>query len=178
MKKSIKSIAVLFVICGVVAVLLALTNTITSPIIQKSEAEAVNRSLLLVMPDGKNFEKLEFDSEALPKTITEIYREENGGYVFKMKTVGYSSDFIIMCGVTKEGTVSGALCLSSKETLGYEKTFGENLIGKTISDIDTVDTVSGATKTTDAYRNAIKDALDAAKILSANAENMEAGENT
>ena len=33
---------------------------------------------------------------------------------------------VIMCGVSKDGVVTGALCLSSNETLGKEKTYGEN----------------------------------------------------
>lgn len=175
MKKSIKNVVVLFAICAVVAIMLSITNAITAPIIEKSEREAVNQSLLLVMPNGQNFEKLEFDPESLPETITEVYKEENGGYVFKLKTTGYSSNFIIMCGVNADGFVSGALCLSSTETLGHEKTFGEVLIGKSTSDIELVDTISGATKTTNAYRNAVEDALAAAQILSAN-ETEKAGE--
>lgn len=82
MKKSIKNVVVLFAICAVVAIMLSITNAITAPIIEKSEREAVNQSLLLVMPNGQNFEKLEFDPESLPETITEVYKEENGGYVF------------------------------------------------------------------------------------------------
>lgn len=165
MKKSVKSTLVLVGICAVMAVLLALTNAITAPIIEKNAAAAANEALLEVMPDGEGFEKMEFDAEALPKTITEVYKEANGGYVFRLKTTGYSSDFIIMCGVKADGTVSGAVCLSSTETLGHEKTFGANFTGKDVAGVDAVDTISGATKTTEAYRNAIKDALNAAIIL-------------
>ena len=70
-----------------------------------------------------------------------------------------------MCGVNADGTVSGTKCLSSSETLGYEKTYGENLVGKTSETVDEVATIAGATKTTAAYRNAVKDALNAAIIL-------------
>ncbi|MBQ7334164.1 MAG: FMN-binding protein [Clostridia bacterium] len=72
---------------------------------------------------------------------------------------------MILCGVNADGTVSGATCLASTETLGYEKTYGENFIGKNMEGVDGVDTVSGATKTTGAYRSAVKDALNAAIIL-------------
>ena len=70
-----------------------------------------------------------------------------------------------MCGVNADGTVSGAVCLESTETLGFEKTYGDALVGKTSEDIETVDTISGATKTTAAYRSAVKDALNSAIIL-------------
>lgn len=49
--------------------------------------------------------------------------------------------------------------------MGYEKTWGENAVGATVDTVDSLDTVSGATKTTLAYKNAVKDALNTAVIL-------------
>ncbi len=159
MKKSIQSIAVLTVICVVTAVLLALVNGITAPIIAKAEAEKANEALLVVMPDGEGFEEISADEYELPSSITNIYREKNGGYVFKMATTGYSSGLAIMCGIDKDGKITGAVCLSSGETLGYEKTYGDSFIGLDSESADSVDIISGATKTTAAYKNAVKDAL-------------------
>ena len=70
-----------------------------------------------------------------------------------------------MCGVDKNGLVTGAACMSSGETLGYEKTYGNNLVKRTLNSIDSVDTVASATKTTSGYKNAVKDALNAASVL-------------
>lgn len=165
MKKSMKSILTLTCICAVMALLLALTNYVTAPIIAKRQDAAANEALLVVMPDGEGFEKMELSSYTLPATVVEVYKEANGGYVFKLVTAGYGSDFTIMCGVLADGSISGAVCLSSNETLGHEKTYGEKLIGVTVDTVDGVDTISGATKTTEAYRGAIKDALNAAIIL-------------
>ena len=165
MIKNIKSILVLVCICSVMAILLAVTNSITAPIIQKNEQAAANEALLEVMPNGENFEKIDISTYTLPATVTEAFKESNGGYVFKLTTTGYSSGFVIMCGVNADGTVSGAVCLASTETLGFEKTFGENFKGKNAEGVNGVDTISGATKTTGAYRSAINDALNAAIIL-------------
>lgn len=165
MKTSIKSIVSLVCICSVIALALAFTNYVTKPIIEKNENAAANEMLLVVMPDGEGFEKIDTSDYTLPSTVTDVYKVSNGGYVFKLLTTGYSSGFSIMCGVNADGTVSGAVCLSSTETLGYEKTYGDGLVGKNTTDIETVDTVSGATKTTSAYRSAVKDALNAAVIL-------------
>ena len=158
MKKSIKNIAVLVCICAVVSVLLAVTNALTAPLIAENEAKKANEALLNVMPEGNS-------TYTLPATVKEAYRAENGGYVIRLQTTGYSSGFVIMCGIMPDGTVSGAVCLASTETLGYEKTFGDHFKGKNRETVDSVDTVSGATKTTGAYRAAIKDALNAAIIL-------------
>jgi Na+-translocating ferredoxin:NAD+ oxidoreductase RnfG subunit len=152
-------------VCAFLTVALAVTNSITAPIIAENEKAAANKALLVVMPDGKSFEKLDISKYTLPSTVTEAYKAETGGYVLKLETAGYSSGFIIMCGVNADGTVSGAVTLASGETLGYEKTYGEALKGKGMEDIEKADTVSGATKTTEAYRAAVKDALSAAVIL-------------
>lgn len=165
MKKYGKSTLVLVSICATISLMLAATNAITAPIIKKNQNAAANAALLEVMPNGKDFEKMDIGSFTLPATVNEAYKEAGGGYVVKLTTTGYSSDFVIMCGVNADGTVSGTVCLSSNETLGYEKTFGENFVGKNGEAVETVDTISGATKTTTAYRGAVKDAINAATIL-------------
>ena len=165
MMKHIKSILALTVICGVVAVLLAVTNSITAPIIEKNAAAAADEALLVVLPDGEEFASVDMAAYELPATVTEAFTEKNGGVVVKLTTSGYGSDMVVMVGVAADGTVSGAVCLSSNETLGAEKSYGENAIGFTADTIDTLETVSGATMTTGAYKNAVKDALNTALIL-------------
>ena len=165
MKNYIKSVGALTVICAVIAILLALTNSITAPIIEKNASAAANEALLIVLPDGEEFTSVDLSSYELPATVTEAFTEKNGGVVVKLTTSGYGSDMVIMVGIDGSGTVTGATCLSSNETLGYEKTYGDTLKDKTLNDIDAVETIAGATKTTSAYKGAIKDALNSFVIL-------------
>lgn len=165
MKKSIQSVVVLTVICIVISTLLAAVNAVTFPIIEKAEAQKANAALLVVMPNGENFEELSVSEYELPSSVTNVYREANGGYVFKMTTTGYSSGLVVMCGIDESGMMTGAVCLSSSETLGYEKTFGERFVGLYKGDAVGVDTISGATKTTSAYKNAVNDAFNAFIIM-------------
>lgn len=169
MKKSVKSILVLVCICATVSILLALTNSITAPIIEENEQKNANAALLEVLPDGGSFEQLDLRSFHLPSTITQAYRAENGGYVIKLNTTGYASGMVLMCGVSSDGTVTGTKLISSGETPSVggaaANTFAGAVVGKEISNIDAVDTISGATKTTAAYRSAVKDALNAVVIL-------------
>lgn len=166
MIKNIKSAIALTVICAVVSILLAVTNSITSPIIKKQENAAVNESLAVVFPEGEDFVLVtELSQYELPETITEVYSEKSGGYVFKMTTAGYGTNFVLMCGINKDGVVTGATYISSNETLGAEKEYGNTLKDKTIETIDNVETISGATRTTDAYKSAVKDALNSFTIL-------------
>lgn len=166
MKTKIKNLFVFVCICSVITVLLAATNYITAPIIAENQNAAANAALLEVMPDGKGFEMVDLTDISLPATVTEVHKENSGlGYVVKLTTAGYGTDFVIMCGVNSDGIVTGAVCLSSNETLSKEKTYGEGFKDKDAAGVDAVDIISGATKTTEAYKNAVKDALNAAIIL-------------
>lgn len=166
MKKNIKNLSVFVCICAVITLLLASTNAVTAPIIEKNQSAAANQALLQVMSEGKGFEAVDLSAYTLPATVTEAHKETSGlGYVVKLVTAGYGTDMVIMCGVKTDGFVTGAVCLSSNETLGKEKTYGENFKDKDVAAVDAVDTIAGATKTTEAYKNAVKDALNAVIIL-------------
>ena len=166
MNKNVKNISVFVAICVVITLLLSVTNFITAPIIEKNQNASAGAALLEVMPNGTAFEKMDISSYTLPATVTEVHKETSGlGYVVKLITAGYGSDMVIMCGVGSDGIVTGAVCLSSNETLGKEKTYGENFISKDAAAVEAVDTIASATKTTAAYKNAVKDALNTAIIL-------------
>lgn len=166
MVKNLKSVAILVAICTVVALLLAVTNQFTAPIIEKNSAAAADKALLEVMPDGTGFEPVDLSTYTLPSTVTEAYKETSGkGHVIKLTTTGYGTGMVIMCGVSADNKVTGAVCLSSNETLGKEKEYGVNFTGKDAAGVEATDTIGGATMTTGAYKNAIKDALNAVLIL-------------
>ena len=164
MKNSIKSIVVLTAICLVVAVLLAGVNFFTAPVIAENDNKAANASLLVVMPEGGSFEDVDISAFELPETVIGAYKAENGGHVIKLSASGYASGMVIMCGVDTSGMVTGAECISSNETLGFEKTYGEKFTN--VTDVDSVETIATATLTTTAYKNAVKDAVNANIILS------------
>ncbi|MBE6955586.1 MAG: FMN-binding protein [Ruminococcaceae bacterium] len=166
MKKNILNLSVFVSICVVITLLLALTNSFTAPIIEKNAAAAANKALLEVMPNGAGFDAMDLSAYTLPATVTEVHKETSGqGYVVQLVTSGYGTGMTIMCGVDASGVVTGAVCLSSNETLGEEKTYGANFAGKDAAAVEAVDTVGGATKTTAAYKAAIQDALNTAIIL-------------
>ena len=169
MKTGVKNTLVLVCICAVMALILALTNYVTAPVIAQNQVKATEKALQQVMPKGEGFVAVALE-KSLPDSVTEVYRETGGVYVFKLKTKGYGSDFVIMCGVDIHGAVTGAVCLSSNETLGKEKDFGNQFVGLDGVGVAAVDTVAGATKTTAAYRAAVADAVSAAATLRAMAQ--------
>lgn len=166
MKNSLLPAIILILICAVVATLLVSVNAITAPVIEQVEENKIQRNLNEVYKGGKNFTELESDElpEGISSTVVAIYREDGGGYVFQMKTRGYKDGLVIMCGISPDGKIVGATCVSSKETNKVEKDLGELFVnvdkGSYVPEI-----VSGSTKTSEAYSNAIKDALDAFDLL-------------
>ena len=169
MRKNIKNILVLVCICATVAVLLAVTNSFTAPIIEQNERRNANKALLEVLPEGRHFELIDTSAYTLPSTVSEVYHAENGGYVIKLNTTGYTSGMVLMCGISPDGTVAGTKLIASGETptIGgvAAESFAGAVVGAALDSIDGVDTVVGATKTTAAYRAAVKDALNATIIL-------------
>lgn len=169
MKRSVKSVVVLVCICAVVSVLLAMTNYITEPLIKENEQKSVNAALLEVLPGGGSFTEVDLSGYTLANTVTAVYKAESGGYVVKLETVGYASGMVLMCGISDDGKVVGTKIISSGETPSIggtaAETFADWVKGKDANGIEGVDTVAGATKTTAAYRQAIKDALDTVKVI-------------
>ena len=176
MKNYIKSIISLTVIIALVTVALSVTNFVTAPIIEKNAGAAANEALLVVMPDGGDFTPVDMTQYTLPESVIEAYTASNGGCVVKLSATGYGPDLIIMCGVDGDGNVTGAVCLSSNETLGAEKTYGDTLKGATIDTVEDIATVSGATMTTSAYKGAVKDALNTAIILGGGSADLRSDE--
>lgn len=165
MKAQVKSVLVLTCICMITSLLLALTNSLTAPIIEESKKAQANAALLVVMPEGTGFEPVDLGAYTLPSSVKAAHKEAGGGYVLELEVSGYGSGMNIMCGINADGIVTGAVCLSSNETLGYEKTYGDSFKGKDAEGVGKLDTISGATKTTAAYKQAVTDAINSAIIL-------------
>ena len=165
-KKSLKDVVVLVVICAVFATILAAVNSVTAPIIAERLEGAANQAYEAVMPGATGFEDVDLSSYTLPATVVEAKREKSGmGYAVKLETKGYGPGMILIIGVDANGVVTGATCITSSETNGVEKTYGDNFVGKNLADSAAVDTVGGSTLTSQAYKSAVSDAINTATIL-------------
>ena len=162
MKSKLLPSIVLSSICLVVILLLAVVNSLTAPVIAEAQERKVQESLTKILPDGVNF--IEIRTDGLPEDITGVYTEDGGGYVFRIEKKGYKSGLVIMCGINSSGTVVNADYISSNETLSKEVGLGSKYAGMDQSSF-VPEIISGATKTTKAYAEAIKSALDAFEIL-------------
>ena len=167
-KRDLMPSVVLATICIVVALMLAAINMITAPIIESRQNALANEALLEVLPDGKNFEKIEL-TDAYPESVTAGYKAD-GGYVFQMTVTGKSSGLVIMCGIDSDGKIVGTKVISNQETPSYaEKVFADiegtsgKYTGMTLDGFAPY-LVSGATLTSDAYSQAVKAALQSAVL--------------
>ncbi len=165
MKKYLKCVLALTLICAVVSVLMALTNSITAPIIEENKKASESKAFTEIYPTSMKFDPVNLEEFTLPETVTEAHKADDGGYVIKLNTKGLNTGMIILCGIDGEGRVSGAVCLESQETYNQEKTFGETLVSKNKDEVGAVDTKTGATYTVEGYKNAILDAFTAVAIF-------------
>ena len=164
-KKSLKDVVVLVVICAVFATVLAAVNSVTAPIIADRLEQAANEAYFSVMEGATGFDTVDLSQYTLPKTVKEAKKEKSGmGYAIKLETKGYASGMVIIVGVSSDGVVTGATCIASNETWGLEGAMGDKVVGTNVNTI--VDVEAGATSLTiNAYRSAVKDAINTATIL-------------
>lgn len=166
-KDFVKPILVLTLICLVISTALAFTNEKTAPIIAQAEQTKAEQARKDVLPEADNFTKMELTD--LPSTVTEVFKADNGtGFVFMLTAKGYGGDMKLICGVDTDGKITDCKTLSQSETkgLGTKTTlpeFREQFVEKDMT-LAGVETISGATISSKAYVNAVKDAFSAYDI--------------
>lgn len=164
-------ILVLVLICAIMSGLLALTNDATAPIIAAAEAKAKEEARMEVLPGADSF--LQVEIAGLPDAVKEVYQAENGaGYTFSITAQGYGGKgtLNLAVGIDMEGKITGTKVLSHKETVGLgskietDANFYGQFPGQDaayVSDIKNIDTISGATRSSNFYRLALTYAFEA-----------------
>ena len=170
-KEFVLPIIVLSVICLVVSAALAVVNNLTKPVIESKAAERAADARKKIIPQADNFELLAIDG--LPKRVTEAYRATNDtGFIFMVTVIGYGGEIQLICGVDPDGKVIMSDVLAHNETQGlgtpiFAQPHAGQYWGRDKNGIESVEAISGATITSNAYKNGIRDALLAYEILTA-----------
>ncbi len=109
----------------------------------------------LLLPDGKNFEKVEYTGD--DTVIRSVHKADNG-FVIETATQGYVDEITLLVGVNNSGTVTGVVTYRAHETYGLgsrilnDYRFLAQFLSKSgtfsIGTADT-DAYSGATDTTE-----------------------------
>ena len=170
----VQPIGVLTAICLVMTLLLAFTNSVTAPIIEETQRKTAEAARLEVLPAADSFEKIDV---TLPEgsSVTEVYKAANGsGYVFMIVAEGYGGKGTLnmSCGIDQDGKIVETKVISHEETPGMgSKVTGDDFKGqfpgKTSADIagGAIDTISGATRSSNFYIKAIQDAFAAYDLV-------------
>lgn len=169
-KKSLfMPIIVLVSICLVISSALALTNSVTEPIIVAAEQAAAEAARAEVLPGGTGFTKM--DVTGLPASVTEVYAPaDNSGYVMMLTTKGFGGKISMILGMDTEGVITGVKVLKHAETQGIgtkvmdAPEFAHQFLGKGEA-LDGINTISGATISSKAFINGVKPAFEAYKVL-------------
>lgn len=178
MNKNVKSVIVLTIICLVVGAVLALTNHFTAPIVEETNRKKALASCFEVMPAADDFKVVEKGTTDVVKRIYQALDKDQKviGYTFEMETSGYSSGLIILCGIDLEGKITSIKTVATQESTGYgskatEPAYANQYNGISASELSNVQNISGATKTSNAYRAAIQAAFDAFEVVKGGSQN-------
>lgn len=179
-KLDIKEILVptvsLFLICTIVTLLLAVTNSVTAPQIEKLQIETANKTKIAVLSVADSFsDEKTIDLNGVAYTYYEGYDAEKNvlGYVFTTSAKGYGDDIVTMVGIKADGAVSGMDFLSISETAGlgmnadtddfknqYVGKSGEIGVNKNTPAENEIQALTGATITSKAVTEAVNIALE------------------
>ena len=166
---SLKPAIVLTVICIVSAVLLAAVNLFAAPAIEKAEHDKKMATLSVVLPDATGFSD-PLKLENAPATVKAVYAESTGkGYAILCETNTGFAPLAFSIGITEDGKIAGLKLTTvfySAGDKGKETAISDLIASyKGQSDTENGVPVSGATKSSDAMKAAIADALNYAKAL-------------
>lgn len=178
MKKNdaLKSIIVLVSICVLIGAAMAGINMLTADKIAEVQAEKEAGALEIVLPENEGFEKLE-DIPSLPEGVVAVYRDKDGeGIAMLLSAKGYdaSKPISIAVGFNNDGSINKCHIIScTGETSGIgtkikDEGFISSFDGK--NSIEGADTISGATKSSSAFVEAVKDAFGVLETLNLNTE--------
>lgn len=166
MNQMIKPIVVLLAICIISSALLGMTYNATAQKIIDVNQKASDAAAMEVLPGASTFAG--FGTDALDTEVYQSVLEETSGkgYVFKVKDKGFGGAYSVMVGIDADGKVTGAKLMENTETPGLgSKTgtpdFTGRFVGKTGAEIEGVETITGATISSDAFKRCVALACEA-----------------
>ncbi len=118
---------VLFIICALTALLLAVVNDLTADRIALNSQLRMNESIESIFGEGISSEKLNKEYQAPVDSIYEVY-DANGtklGYAVYTVPVGFKGDIEMMVGVTLAGHCKSVEIISMSETPGLGTKVGD-----------------------------------------------------
>ncbi|MDY6914943.1 MAG: RnfABCDGE type electron transport complex subunit G [Candidatus Cloacimonadota bacterium] len=203
MKYYFKLGVILLLITAVASGVLAVVNNYTKPLIAQNKQKTEEEARRMVLPKAETFEtdsieiqeaKVKPDPLMIQKESDKssyfkyyIGKDEAGevtGYTFVARKYGYSSNIETMVGVKPDLKINKIKVINQAETPGLganceNEDFTKNFIGRTIpkllvdKDGGDIESLTGATITSRAIINSIKDGLQNLKQALSSSDNNE-----
>ncbi|MEW6170293.1 MAG: RnfABCDGE type electron transport complex subunit G [Candidatus Omnitrophota bacterium] len=164
MKETARLGLILFTICFVAAGLLSLVNKLTASQIEIQKEKEEKRALEEVLKEANNFQVVKENNEVIYYKALDDNKKIIG-YVFKARQRGYSSDIETMVGINVKGKILAIRLLSQNETPGLgsritESEFTDRFKNKDLKSFNEVDTITGATISSKAVIDSVKQKLE------------------
>jgi len=137
MKEMTKKALNLALIGAIAALLLAVTNFFTEPVIKQRKADELTK-MLSVLSQGKKTGPPE--ENPAPGVLKRWPLENNQGWILEMKTTGYGGPMTVVAAYTPKGAVITARMMDNAETPGFGLRYKED------SYMDTIFSGTGADK--------------------------------
>lgn len=162
-------IIVLVTICAVIGVAMAGVNFITAPKIEEAQKQKEQEALSAVVPDNQGFELLDIDLSSYASVVS-VYSDNGSASLAVMLSIkGYDSSnpMSVAVGFDEEGKiikVSVISCSGETKGIGSKVADGSFLSRfESKDDVSNADTISGATISSKAFKEAIEEACDLVK---------------
>ena len=166
-EKSFKSfvlpVIVLVAICIVIGAAMAAINFITAPKIASDHEKKEREALSTVLPENQGFTRQEI--EGLPESVVALYTDNGSASIAVMLSVrGYDSSnpMSVAVGFDGDGKIAKISVISCNgETKGIgSKVSDEDFFSRFygLNDVSDVDTISGATISSGAFKDAVDEA--------------------
>ncbi len=122
MKKNMRYALILLSICAVAAFLLALTNSITAPVIEEMDHQSRLRALEAVSGGLEIAEQEAVEGEQYVTYRIGLGEDgRNKGWILGLKGAGYGGELTLVASYALDGTMQYAQILSNSETPGLGK---------------------------------------------------------
>ena len=169
-KDLVLPVIVLVVICLVCSALLAVLNDVTAPIIDANTKAETLAAYLSVLPEGTTDADLTEVTDITTPDVEGAVTTSAGAAAVKAAASGYSGkDVTVYVAFDMDGTISNISVDASTQTTGIgsktgEESFWSGFIGwnaaEPVSAGNPVDTIAGATVSSNAVITALNSAID------------------
>lgn len=167
MKEMVRYGVTLGLICFLASTVLAVVNSVTEPKIKLQKEKEENAALKEVMSESSDFKPYYQDDKIIYYTAYDS-KDKLNGFVIKAEGKGYSSNIETVVGLNVNLEIVGIKILSHNETPGLgsrvsEPPFLEQFKGKNLDTFNQVQAITGATISSGAVINSLKDRISQLK---------------